>query len=167
MLQAAGAAVDSEREVVRISEAIVRPRAGDRAPRVLALHARRAPAVHYGGDAVHFDPGSSGVNVLDPATLEHRPAITPDLIRLIQVAERLPAYDAQSTAVVCGDVPQAIGISTGSTWCSCSPTSRSSPGPSAWRRRRPMFDMLAIFRDGREGWRTCRWRCSTSARLRR
>ena len=28
----------------------------------------------YGGDAVQFDPGSSGVHILDPETLEHKPS---------------------------------------------------------------------------------------------
>ena len=67
------------------------------------------PTVNYGGDAVHFDPGSSGVHVLDPDTLEHKPSYTPDLVRLVKVAEMLPQYDAQSTAVVCNEVPKAIG----------------------------------------------------------
>ncbi len=34
---------------------------------------------------------------------------TTDLVKIIQVAEMLPQYDAQSTAVVCNDVPTAIG----------------------------------------------------------
>ncbi len=29
------------------------------------------PGVQYGGDAVHFDPGSSGIAMLNPETLEH------------------------------------------------------------------------------------------------
>jgi trimethylamine--corrinoid protein Co-methyltransferase len=49
------------------------------------------------------------VHVLDPETLEHKPAKTTDLVRLIKVAEMLPQYDAQSTAVVCDDVPREIG----------------------------------------------------------
>ena len=66
-------------------------------------------AVRYGGDAVHFDPGSSGVNILDPRYLEHRPSVTADLVQMIQVTEMLPEYAAQSTAVVCNDVPKEIG----------------------------------------------------------
>jgi len=65
--------------------------------------------VVYGGNNVHFDPGSSSVNILDPETLAHKPARTKDLIRLVKVAEMLPQYDAQSTAVVCDDVPKEIG----------------------------------------------------------
>ena len=67
------------------------------------------PAVQYGGEAVQFDPGSSGVHILDPDTLQHRPSYTADLMRLIKVAEMLPQYEAQSTAVVCNEVPKEIG----------------------------------------------------------
>jgi trimethylamine--corrinoid protein Co-methyltransferase len=41
--------------------------------------------------------------------MKHRPPKTADLVRLIKVAEMLPEYDAQSTAVVCDDVPKEIG----------------------------------------------------------
>lgn len=68
-----------------------------------------AAAVHYGGDAVAFDPGSSGVHVLDPDTLEHKSALAADLARIVMVAERLPQLAAQSTAVVCNDVPKDVG----------------------------------------------------------
>ncbi len=37
-------------------------------------------------------------------TLEHKTTETQDLIKLIKVAEQIPQYDAQSTAVVCHDV---------------------------------------------------------------
>ena len=63
----------------------------------------------YGGNTVQFDPGSSAVHILDPETLEHRSPQSADLVRLIKVAELLPAYDAQSTAVICDDVPKEIG----------------------------------------------------------
>ena len=65
--------------------------------------------VTYGGNSVQFDPGSSAVHVLDPETLQHRPAKTADLVRLVKVAEMLPEYEAQSTAVICDDVPNEIG----------------------------------------------------------
>lgn len=109
LLAEAGATVDEGQEVARLPEALVREALGS-VPRSFTLHRRNGEvAVTYGGDAVHFDPGSSGVHVLDPETLEHRTARTPDLLRLIQVAEQLPAYDAQSTAVVCDEVPREVG----------------------------------------------------------
>jgi len=107
LLAGAGALVEGG--VARIPRAIVE-NALATAPRSFELYDRPGNvAVRYGGAAVHFDPGSCGVNVLDPETLEHRSSRSADLVRLVQVAESLPAYAAQSTAVVCGDVPADIG----------------------------------------------------------
>ena len=102
------AGAQSKDEIVSLPESLVR-RALETAPAQFALYDREGrAAVQYGGDAVHFDPGSSAVNVLDPETLEHRPARSADLLRLVKVTEVLAQFDAQSTAVVCHDVPQAI-----------------------------------------------------------
>jgi trimethylamine--corrinoid protein Co-methyltransferase len=109
LLAAAGATVDDENEVVQIPETLAR-QAVESAPGEFHLYNRQGePVVRYGGDAVHFDPGSAGVHILDPETLEHRPSQSGDLVRLVQVAEMLPQYDAQSTAVICSDVPKEIG----------------------------------------------------------
>src|SRR5215831_15477044 len=82
----------------------------DLVPRGFCLYDRLGkPAVHYGGDTVHFDPGSSCLNILDPETQLARPAMSSDLVRLVQVVETLPQFAAQSTAMVCNDVPQEIG----------------------------------------------------------
>ena len=95
--------------VAHIPEARAR-RALAQAPRAFYLHDRSGrPAVHYGGDQVHFDPGSSCLNILDPDTQQPRPAQSADLVRLVKVAEMLPQMAAQSTAMVCNDVPQEIG----------------------------------------------------------
>jgi len=52
--------------IAHISDAAVR-RALDSAPKEFSLFTRDGqPAVHYGGDDVHFDPGSSCLNILDP-----------------------------------------------------------------------------------------------------
>ncbi len=79
-------------------------------PREFFLYDRRGnPTVQYGGDHVHFDPGSSCLNILDARTQEPRPAVSADLVRMVEVAEKLPQFAAQSTAMVCNDVPQEIG----------------------------------------------------------
>jgi trimethylamine--corrinoid protein Co-methyltransferase len=109
LLEAGGAQVDASSEIVRIPEAAVRA-ALDTVPKTFYLYDRLGKrVVTYGGNSVHFDPGSSAVHILDPDTMEHRPARTSDLVRLVKVAELLPEYDAQSTAVVCDDVPKEIG----------------------------------------------------------
>ncbi|MGD1214863.1 MAG: trimethylamine methyltransferase family protein [Terriglobales bacterium] len=95
--------------VARIPESLVRQCLAS-APRDFYLYNRQGEkAVHYGGDDVHFDPGSCCVQMLDPDTLEARPSETRDLVRIVQVTETLPQFAAQSTAVVCNDAPSAIG----------------------------------------------------------
>jgi trimethylamine---corrinoid protein Co-methyltransferase len=108
LLATAGAKVDDDTNVVHIPAQIVH-KALESAPREFYLYAADgSPSVKYGGDAVHFDPGSSGIAMLNPETLEHDTTETQHLIKLIKVAEQLPQYDAQSTAVICHDVPQQI-----------------------------------------------------------
>ena len=108
LLASAGVPIDEETNVARIPEQLVH-QALKTVPRQFHLYDYEGnPKVQYGGDAVHFDPGSSGVTVLDPETLEHKDAQTSDLIRLLKVAEQIPQYDAQSTAVVCTEVKKDI-----------------------------------------------------------
>ncbi len=107
LLREAGIGV--ENGVAHIPEALAL-RLLDLVPRGFCLYDRPGhPTVRYGGDDVHFDPGSSCLNILDPATQQPRPAISADLVRLVQVTEKLPQFAAQSTAMVCNDVPQEIG----------------------------------------------------------
>lgn len=107
MLAAAGSRINDG--VAHIPESLVR-RALESVPREFFLYDRGGkPAVHYGGDDVHFDPGSSCLNILDPETQQPRPALSADLVRMVQVTEMLPQYAAQSTAMVCNDVPAGMG----------------------------------------------------------
>jgi trimethylamine--corrinoid protein Co-methyltransferase len=107
LLAAAGARVEGE--VARLPAQLVEGALAS-APASFDLFDRSGtPAVRYGAGVVQFDPGSSGVDVLDPATGDHRPSTADDLVRLVRVAEMLPAYAAQSTAVVCNDVSAEIG----------------------------------------------------------
>ncbi|HEX5809322.1 MAG TPA: trimethylamine methyltransferase family protein, partial [Anaerolineales bacterium] len=108
LLADAGVQVNEETMVVKIPAQIVK-KALETVPRQFQLYDYDGnPKIQYGGDAVQFDPGSSGISVLIPETLEHKTAETEDLIRVIKVAESLPQYDAQSTAVVCHDVPKDL-----------------------------------------------------------
>jgi len=108
LLAEAGALVDEATTIAKIPEPIVR-KALETVPRQFQLYDYEGnPKIQYGGEAVQFDPGSSGISVLIPETLEHKTAETADLIRVIKVAESLPQYDAQSTAVVCHDVPKEL-----------------------------------------------------------
>ncbi len=107
LLRSAGVTVTEG--VAHIPEALARSLL-ELVPREFYLYDRKGKAVvHYGGDDVHFDPGSSCLNILDAETQQARPASAADLVRLVQVAEMLPQFAAQSTAMVCNDVPPEIG----------------------------------------------------------
>jgi trimethylamine---corrinoid protein Co-methyltransferase len=98
-----------ERDTVRLPQGLVRE-ALESAPREFFLYTRSGePAVRYGGDHVHFDPGSSCLNILDAESQQPRPATSTDLVRMVQVTEMLPEFAAQATAMVCNDVASEIG----------------------------------------------------------
>lgn len=150
MLAAAGADVDEAAEVARLPEKLVREALAS-VPSEFFLYNRQGhPAVRYGGDSVHFDPGSSGVNVLDPQTHEHRLAVTADLVRHLQVAESLPAYDAVSTSVVCNDVPKSIGDLYRLYLVLLHTSKPIVTGAFSTLTTNVMVDMLAIYAGGRE-----------------
>ena len=149
LLASAGSTVDGD--IVRIPEKVVR-KALAGVPATFYLYDRAGKrSVTYGGDAVHFDPGSSGVHVLDPETLEHKSSETADLVRLVKVAEMLPAYDAQSTAVVCNEVPKAIGDLYRLYIVLLYSAKPIVTGAFSVSTLHNMIDMLAIFRGGRKG----------------
>ena len=107
LLVEAGAEI--KEEIAHIPEAVAR-KALETVPREFHLFDQMGErCVYYGGDHVHFDPGSSGVNIYDGETGEHRPATTRDLINVVKISETLSQYAAQSTALVCSEIPKAIG----------------------------------------------------------
>src|SRR5512145_3155706 len=150
LLKAAGATVDEETLVVHIPEPLVR-KALETVPRQFHLYDYDGnPKVQYGGEAVHFDPGSSGVAILDPDTLEHRDAQTPDLIRVLKVTEQIPQYDAQSTAVVCTEVKKDIQDLYRLYLVMLYSKKPIVTGAFTNKTVHEMIEMLAIFAGGRE-----------------
>jgi len=65
-------------------------------------------ALNLEGDAIHFDPGSGALTILDPVTLEERDPVTNDLIRFATLTDALPNIAAQSTEMISTDVPKAM-----------------------------------------------------------
>jgi len=109
LLAQAGAQVDFDRQVACIPETMVR-QALVTAPASFDLYdLDNQPVVHYGGDAIAFDPGSAGISILDVKTGLQRPPLTEDYIRWVKLVETLPQIDAQSTSMVCSDVAEEIG----------------------------------------------------------
>jgi trimethylamine--corrinoid protein Co-methyltransferase len=109
LLADAGAEVDPDSQIARIPEAIVR-QALESAPSEFWLYDLEGqPAVHYGGDDVQFDPGSAAITILDGETQRQRAPVTEDFVKFVKLVEMLPQLDAQSTALICMDVPEEIG----------------------------------------------------------
>lgn len=108
LLAIAGATVNQTTRVVCIPEELVR-RCVETAPRSFYLHdAAGEPVVHYEGDAIHFDPGSAAIEILDYGTTTSRKPVTQDLIHATRLGDMLTPIDAVSTCLVCSDVPEAI-----------------------------------------------------------
>jgi len=153
LLKAAGVLVDEETFVARIPEQLV-GKALETVPHQFHLYDYDGnPAVQYGGEAVHFDPGSSGVAIFDPETLEHRDAQTPDLIRVLKVAEQIPQYDAQSTAIVCTEVKKEIQDLYRLYLVMLYSKKPIVTGAFTNKTVHHMMDMLAIFAGGRDALR--------------
>ncbi len=109
LLAEAGAQVNFEAQIARIPEKIIREALAS-APSKFDLYSLDGqPVVHYGGDTVQFDPGSSGVTILANEQGEQRPPTTADFVKFVKLVETLPQLDAQSTAFVCRDVLEAMG----------------------------------------------------------
>jgi len=93
---------------VTLPESLVRD-AIKKAPSGFALYDCLGEQTHdLSGDKVHFTPGSSGITVLDHETGDIRPPVTDDFVRFTKLTSRLEHIEAQSTAFICGDVPEPI-----------------------------------------------------------
>ncbi len=65
-------------------------------------------SVAYGTGAVHFNPGSAAVRLLESDGRTYREPVVADLVSLARLVARLDEMDAQSTALVPSDVPREI-----------------------------------------------------------
>jgi len=109
LLDGAGAQIDYQTRVVRISPDVVQ-RCLETVPRSFYLYdSTGKPVVHYGGDDIHFDPGSAAIEFLDYRATNSRPPVTKDLVAATRLADALPSIDAVSTCLVSSDVPQEAG----------------------------------------------------------
>jgi len=109
LLADAGATVDMESRVAKIPRSLAES-AVESAPNSFYLYNLDGePVVHYGGDDVHFDPGSAAIEIADYGANEARVPVTADCENFVRLAEMLPQIDAVATSIVCGDVPKSMG----------------------------------------------------------
>ncbi len=108
LLHDAGAKIDAGRRLVFLSSDLI-DRALKSAPASISLFdTEGVKAVELGGNAVCFDPGSAALNILDPDTKQVRAACTADFVAFSKVVDQLEHIHAQSTAIICSDVPQGM-----------------------------------------------------------
>ena len=108
LLADAGASVDMGSRVAKIPRSLAE-QALATAPNSFQLHnIEGEPVVHYGGDQVHFDPGSAAIEIADYQADQSRVPVTADCEDFVRLAEMLPQIDALATSIVCGDVPQSM-----------------------------------------------------------
>ena len=109
ILQKEGISVDIEKRRAKLPADLIK-KSLKSAPSSIFLYDREGMGVtKLEGDNVCFDPGSAALNVLDPETNEIRSAITKDFIDFTKVVEQLEYIHAQSTAIICSDVPEQVG----------------------------------------------------------
>jgi trimethylamine--corrinoid protein Co-methyltransferase len=107
-LAGAGASVSNDGKRVFIPESLVE-RSIDTAPERFTLFDRDGePVASVGDDQVIFDPGSAAISIYDVNERRSRKPSTRDVVEFVVVADRLAAYDAQSTGVVPNDVPYEL-----------------------------------------------------------
>ena len=150
LLEAAGARVNRDLEVAYIPEKIIH-QALETVPKNFYLYDRFGVLkITYGGNNVHFDPGSSGVHILDSESNEHRPSYTNDLIRIVKLTEMLHQYDAQSTSVICNEIPEPISDLYRLYLVLLYSTKPIITGAFAIPTLQVMLDMLALFAGSRK-----------------
>jgi len=109
LLADAGAEVDMENKIAKIPEKIARKALESRPSEFYLNDLDGNQVIHYGDDSVQFTPGSGGITILDRETQRQRQPLTEDFVNWVKLVEMLPQVDAQSTAFIATDVPEAVG----------------------------------------------------------
>ncbi|NHK31310.1 MAG: hypothetical protein FK730_08155 [Asgard group archaeon] len=109
ILNQAGIKTDSKDNRTKLPADIIK-KALETAPSIISLYDRDGKEVtKLGENNICFDPGSAALNVLDPETNEIRLGVTKDYIEFTKIVEQLEHIHAQSTSIICSDVPGEIG----------------------------------------------------------
>ena len=97
-------------------------------------------------------PGRPASRSWTPTTLDTRQSQAADLVRIVRVADALPAYDAVSTAIVAHDVPTEIGdLYRLFLVPACNSAKPVVTGAFTPRGSAVMIDLLALDAGGRDG----------------
>ena len=109
LLAEAGAKISPDKKVAYIPENLVIEALKTVPSNFNLFSLEGKPVVSYGSGGVNFNPGSTAISILDRDTERQRPPVTKDYIDFVKLVEGLSPIDAQSTSMVCMDVPEEIG----------------------------------------------------------
>ena len=108
LLADAGADVDAITKIARIPQYLAKE-ALVKAPSTIRVYSRDGKHdLLLEGNRVHYDPGSAALYLLDSQTNEIRRPVSRDLADFVRLTDGLEHIQAQSTALVVSDVPDAI-----------------------------------------------------------
>jgi len=108
LLADAGVEVDSDKKLARIPQHLVKDSLV-KAPSTIRLYSRDGKHDRVlEGNKVTYNPGSAALFILDSKTNEFRRPLARDLADLVRLTDALEYIQAQSTALVVSDVPEAI-----------------------------------------------------------
>ncbi len=109
LLKGSGCDVDFDRKVAHIPQHLVKE-CLSKVPPIIRLYSRNGKhELVIGKNNTIFDPGSSAVYFGDHETGAIRQPLSKDLVELVKLVDALKYIQAQSTAMVPSEVPEAIG----------------------------------------------------------
>ncbi len=91
-----------------ISEEAVRNAIESAPDRITVYNRFGKPAMDIGGRNLYFNPGSSAVRIMRYGAGKTTTPVSGDLAQFAMLTDSLIGYDAQSTALVPGDIPETI-----------------------------------------------------------
>ncbi len=106
-----GATVDTSSDRVYFTNSIIEKALGTIRGDFTLYDSEGNQTHDFGGNRVHFTPGSAALLYLDHQTQEARSPVTADYIRYAKVVSQLPHIAAQSTAMIPADVHTDISDS--------------------------------------------------------
>ena len=108
LLQKEGISIDKKTQNAKIPSDLVK-KSLKTVPSSITLFDREGTeVVKLEGENICFDPGSAALRVLDPETNEIRLGQTKDFVNFTKVVDQLENIHAQSTAIICSDVPEEL-----------------------------------------------------------
>jgi len=109
LLKNSGCQVDLDKKAAHIPEHLVKECLSKTRPTITLYHRDGKSHLEIGENNVVFNPGSSAVYFNDHESGKIRQPFAQDLVHLVRLVDALNHIQAQSTALVPSEVPEAIG----------------------------------------------------------